>query len=140
MIASRMRLEQQFFRALNSVVEPLVRSGTLSSKRLPTTLLVLESTGFKSGKTRSTPLFGQQLGSYLLLSTARGNRSFWVRNLQKQPQVSYYIGGEEHRGEALVIAADSDTPLDDLPLPLWALGKVMQALAARGWAFALLQR
>lgn len=140
MNASRMRLEQQFFRALNSVVEPLVRSGRLSSKRLPTTLLVLESTGFRSGQTRSTPLFGQQLGSYLLLSTARGNRSFWVRNLQKQPQVSYYIGGQEHQGEALVIAADSDTSLEDLPLPLRAPGKVMQALATRGWAFALLRR
>lgn len=133
-------IEQKFFRALNSVVEPAVRRGVLSSRLAPTTLLVLESTGFKSGKTRRTPVFCQQLGRYLLISTARGRRSFWVRNLQQQPSATVYLGGRARSVEALVIASGDEPALDGLPAPLQALARVLSAFTGRGWAFALLER
>ena len=108
MASKQLQFEQRFFRALNSVVEPAVRRGIFSSRWLPTSLMVLESTGYVSGKTRSTPLFCNRIGPYLLLSTARGDRSFWVRNLQQEPAVNYFLGGRRYNAEALVITADSE--------------------------------
>lgn len=133
-------LERQFFRALNSVVEPAVRHGVFSSRLLPTTLMVLESTGYISGQTRRTPLFCNHLGPYLLISTARGRRSFWVRNLQQQPQVTYYLGGRAYQASATVIAPGSAADLDELPAPLRLLARALAALSEQGWAFALLVR
>ena len=140
MTAIPAKFEQQFFRALNSVVEPAVRRGAFSSRLLPTTLMVLESTGYVSGQTRRTPLVCQQLGPYLLISTARGKRSFWVRNLQKEPEVTYYLGGRSRTAKAQVIAPGTAPELDDLPAPLRLLGGALAALSDRGWAFALLKR
>ena len=84
------RLERDFFRALNSVVEPAVRRGVASPRYTPGSLIVLESTGFKSGQQRRTPLAALRLGRYILVGTARGNRSFWPRNLANEPEVTYY--------------------------------------------------
>ena len=82
-------LERNFFRRLNSVVEPAVRRGIASSRLTPASLIVLETTGFKSGKQRRTPLWSIGLGRYRIVSTVRGDRSFWIRNLQKEPKGSF---------------------------------------------------
>ena len=134
------KFEQQFFRALNSVVEPAVRRGIFSTRLVPTTLIVLESIGYISGEARRTPLFCQQFGRYLLISTGRGRRSFWVRNLQKQPQAAIYLAGKETEVEALVIAPGTEPDMADLPAPLQLLAKGLSALTERGWAFALLKK
>lgn len=135
-----LQLEQTFFRTLNSVVEPAVRHGVFSSRLLPTSLMVLESTGYLSGKPRSTPLFCSRLGPYLLLSTARGKRSFWVRNLQHDPEVHYYLGGRRYAAHAEVISASQQPDPQTLPPLMRPLLRPLQVLAKRGWAFALLRR
>jgi hypothetical protein len=140
MASVQLQFEQRFFRALNSVVEPAVRHGLFSSRLLPTSLMVLESTGHISGKVRSTPLFCNRLGPYLLLSTARGNRSFWVRNLQKTPDVHYYLGGRRYAGRAQVITLDQAPDPQSLPYLLRPILLPLRLLAERGWAFALLGR
>ena len=133
------KVEQQFFRRLNNLVEPLVRSGLGSLKWAPASLIVLESTGFKSGQSRRTPLSSVRLGQYRIVATARGKRSFWVRNLQKNPDVSYFVGGEALPAEAILVAPDFNN-LDD-----WELSSLMSQLMAglarfvkQGWAFAIL--
>ncbi|MEM1110639.1 MAG: nitroreductase/quinone reductase family protein [Pseudomonadota bacterium] len=140
MASLRSRLERDFFRTLNSVVEPAVRTGLLSSRLTPTTLIVLESTGFKSGQARRTPLFANRVGGpYFLISTVRGERSFWVKNLKAQPQVQFFIGGQERPAEAVVMANDYSSELTrELPNYLLPLVALLERLAQRGWAFALL--
>ena len=133
------KLEQRFFRALNSVVEPAVRRGIFSSRLLPTTLIVLESTGYISGQPRRTPLLCQQLGSHVLISTGRGKRSFWVRNLQRDPEIEYFMGGRAYPAEAMVITGDMPVDSTQLPTLLKPLAGCLNALTARGWAFALLK-
>lgn len=135
-----LQFEQKFFRALNSIVEPAVRHGVFSSRLLPTSLMVLESTGYVSGKVRSTPLFCNRVGPYLLLSTARGKRSFWVRNLQKTPGIHYYLGGKRYAASAEVITGDQAPDPQTLPVLLRPLLLPLRLLAERGWAFALLRR
>lgn len=133
------QFEQQFFRRINGVVEPLVSRGVGSPSWTPASLIVLESIGFKSGQRRRTPLWSLRLGPYRLISTARGKRSFWVKNLKQQPAINYSLDGAVVEAEAIVIAPGYDN-LDD-----WDLSPLMQRALAllkqqseRGWAFALL--
>ena len=133
------RLEREFFRYLNAVVEPAVRRGIGSPRLTPASLIVLETTGFKSGAQRRTPLWSLRLGRYRLISTARGNRSFWVKNLQKDPEVSFYLGGRRRDAEAIVFAPGADdADTSGLPRILQGLAALLTPYTRRGWAFALL--
>lgn len=133
------KFEQQLFRKINAVVEPLVSRGVGSPARTPASLIVLESTGFKSGQARRTPLWSVRLGRYRLISTGRGDRSFWVKNLLKQSEGSYSLAGKPVSCDAIVIAPGQDN-LDD-----WELNSILAHLASalrkfvkQGWAFAIL--
>ncbi|MFK7977577.1 MAG: nitroreductase/quinone reductase family protein, partial [Halioglobus sp.] len=97
------KLEKTIFRLLNAIVEPAVRRGFGSLTIAPASLIVLETTGFKSGQKRKTPLWSIGLGRYRLVSTARGDRSFWVKNLEKESQVSFYLGGRRRAANAWVV-------------------------------------
>ena len=131
--------ERDFFRRLNSVVEPAVRRGIGSSRLTPASLIVLETTGFKSGKQRRTPLWSFRLGRYRIVMTARGERSFWVKNLQKNPDISYYLGGRRRDSEALVIAPGVDRwPSSVLPPLLRRLTDLLARSTSQGFAFAVL--
>lgn len=133
------RLEREFFRKLNAVVEPAVRRGLGSPRIAPGGLIVLETTGFKTGQTRRTPLAAMRLGQYILVSTVRGDRSFWIRNLQKQPRARYFRGGRQHEARAFVIAPGKRYRRPASLPPL--LGRLTDAFAEHapeGWALAVL--
>ncbi len=130
------QLERELFRRINSIVEPAVRRGIGSSRLAPASLIVLETRGFKTGKQRRTPLWSLGLGRYRLVSTVRGDRSFWVKNLQKEPNVTYYLGGKQRRSEALVFAPEQSETHP--PRALRGLAQCLTALTRNGWAFALL--
>ena len=80
---SRNKVEQVFFRRLNSIVEPLVRRGVGSPSFTPTSVILLETVGFKSGLARRTPLLSIRLGKYTLVSTARGSVHFGLRTCKR---------------------------------------------------------
>jgi deazaflavin-dependent oxidoreductase (nitroreductase family) len=133
------KFEQKAFRSLNSVVEPAVRRGIGSPTLVPAGLIVLETTGFKSGAQRRTPLWSFQLGRYRIVSTARGKRSFWVKNLLQQPKVSYYLGGRRRESHAIVIAEGAPQHSAAALTPLMRkVTEVFARYARSGWAFAIL--
>ena len=133
------KIEQTVFRSLNAWVEPAVRKGIGSPTFTPASLIVLETVGFKSGAQRRTPLWTVRLGRYRLVSTARGDRSFWVKNLLKQPRVSYYLGGKRREAKAVVFAGSAAQPQStELPLIIRGLSKLFTNYAEKGWAFAIL--
>lgn len=139
MAASLARLEQSLFRALNAVVEPAVRKGFGSLTLAPASLIVLETVGFKSGQQRRTPLWSIGVGPYRLVSTARGDRSFWVKNLQKNGAIRFYLGGCERRATAVVIRdGKMSQDVSTLPAPLRKIAGTLAEHALVGWAFALL--
>ncbi|MCB1855550.1 MAG: nitroreductase family deazaflavin-dependent oxidoreductase [Halieaceae bacterium] len=136
---SRQNLERELFRRLNSVVEPAVRRGLGAPRLLPSGLIVLESRGFKTGLKRSTPLLATRLGRYLLVSTFRAERSFWLRNLREQPRVSYYLAGRERTARAIVIMPGKRYRRPaGLPAAIGRLTDVLATLTRSGWGFALL--
>ncbi len=110
-------IERNFFRALNAVVEPVVRRGFGSPCVQPGGFVVLETKGHKSGKLRRTPLAAVRFGDRVFVSTFRANRSHWLRNLVQEPQAAMWLSGKRRSVDASV--------LEEPPI--------------RGWGFAALK-
>ncbi len=70
-------------------------------------ILLLTTTGRKSGKKRVTPLQYEMIGSNYYLGSARGIKSDWVRNIQSNPQVEIRAGRKIFLGTAEVIVDPS---------------------------------
>ena len=137
---TRQTFERTIFRTLNKFVEPAVRKGALSPRCAPVGLILLESIGYKSGSVRSTPLLATHVGDYTFISTFRGKRSFWVRNLQKQPDISFYRGGKVKKASSFVVTPESGfDSLDSLPPVIATIAEQLARRSDKGWAFAVLQ-
>ena len=134
------QLEAEYFRTLNGFVEPVVRAGCGSPGVVPIGLIVLETKGWRTGRLHQTAVFASAIGDYLLVSTVRGRRSHWVKNLRHSADVSYWRGGQPCRARAIVFAPDEDTPdLQGLPPLLRSLGASLAwPVMDLGCAFALL--
>jgi deazaflavin-dependent oxidoreductase (nitroreductase family) len=140
MKTSRQTLERDFFRTLNRFVEPAVRKGLLSPRCAPLGLILLESTGFKSGATRSTPLLATRVGKYTVVSTVRGKKSFWVKNLQKTPDISFHQGGRVKQAKSFVFTPETNFEAPSvLPAPVAAIASLVAKRSKKSWAFAVLQ-
>ena len=138
-VANTQKLEREFFRMLNRVVEPAVRRGVGSPRFVPGGLIVLESQGFKSGQRRRTPLVATRFQGHVFVSTVRGDRSFWVKNLQKTPRVRYWLGGKPREARAFVLVEGKRYRRPKSLPP--AVGRIADFLAPytrAGWAFAIL--
>ena len=133
-------LESEFFRALNALVEPAVRAGCASPGLVPTGLIVLETTGARSGQARRVPLLATVLDGCVFLSTVRGPRARWVENLKADPQVRYWLMGRAHRGRALILAPGARVPdLERLPPLACTVARGLLAPApAVGWTFVVI--
>ena len=81
----------EFFGTLNVLVEASVRAGCASPGLLPTGMVLLETTGAKSGLPRRVPLLATVLEGCLFIGTACGARSQWLRNLRAEPRVRVRI-------------------------------------------------
>jgi hypothetical protein len=125
------RLEANFYRTVNRFVEPAVRAGLGSPCLSPTGLVVLETTGRRSGRTYRTPVVATLLGGRLLLSTVRGRGSDWLRNLAVTPELRYWQGGRLYDGDAVVF-----TP-QDKPGTLDALAPMVRPVVSFLNAFGI---
>jgi hypothetical protein len=133
------RIEQRFFRALNPAVERALRVGIGSPRFAPAGLVLLESRGFRSGLQRRTPLLALRLQGHVIVSTFRGDRSFWVRNLARTPRARYWLGGRPREAKAVVIDGRRKLRIPSGFPPLVArLAKTLHGYTRAGWAFAVL--
>ncbi len=130
----------EFFRTLNALVGPAVRAGCASPGLLPTGMVVLETTGAKSGRPRRVPLLATVLEGCLFVGTARGARSQWLRNLRAEQRVRYWLAGREHRGTAFVFAEGAPRPATQMlpPLARAVAEGLVPAATACGWQFAVI--
>ena len=66
-------------------------------------ILLLTTTGRKSGMKRVTPLQFERIGNDYYLGAARGLKADWVRNIQVNPCVEIRVGSKQFEGEAEVV-------------------------------------
>jgi deazaflavin-dependent oxidoreductase (nitroreductase family) len=136
---SRRSIEVEFFRALDRVVEPMVRAGVGSPRLAPGGLIVLETRGRKSGHLRRSPLAATRIGSHVLVGTFRGGRSQWIRNLAAQPRARFWLGGKAREARAFVMHDGKRLRVPKaLPYPVRALLRRLAPYTRSGWAFAVL--
>ena len=76
--------------ALNGRLISLLERGR-GPKRL---VLLLTTTGRKSGLPRVTPLQYEEFGGVIYIGSARGVKADWFKNLQADPHAQYRIGGQ----------------------------------------------
>ncbi len=132
------RIESEFYRSLNSMVEPLIRIGFANPILWPTGAIVLEVTGRKTGQTIRVPLLATRVGDLFLVSTYR-RRSDWVKNLAANPEARYWLGGRPYDATAFVFTQGSQSTLDNLPPRAACLvGLLKQQSQLFGISFALL--
>ena len=131
--------EAQFFRTLNGFIEPAIRAGFGSPGIWPTGLIVLESTGRRTGRTYRVPVAATLWGHLILASTVRGERSQWLKNLSVTPALRYWLAGREHEADATVIAPGMPIP-DGISMPalLRPLLPSLSFLSGLGMGFAVL--
>nr|WHW29302.1 hypothetical protein [uncultured bacterium] len=94
-------LTRASFRALNSVVKPIVEAGAGNPLPLGMGAVVLETVGRKSGLPREVPLLANRVGNSLVVTTVRGN-SLWIKNIEANPKVAVQLFGERREGTACV--------------------------------------
>jgi deazaflavin-dependent oxidoreductase (nitroreductase family) len=70
-------------------------------------ILLLTTTGRRSGMERVTPLQYELIGADYYLGSARGLKSDWVRNIQSNPQVEVRVGAKHFHGLAEIISDPS---------------------------------
>ena len=66
-------------------------------------ILLLTTTGRKSGMKRVTPLQYERIGDDYFLGAARGLKADWVRNIQSNPRVEVRVGAKQFEGQAEVV-------------------------------------
>jgi deazaflavin-dependent oxidoreductase (nitroreductase family) len=138
-VAKAKSLELQFFRALNRLVEPHIRAGWGSSRLVPGGLIVLETTGRRTGRRSRIPLAALRIQGHILISTFRGERSGWIKNLAAKPDVRYWLRGRPRRATALVISQRQRVRGEEhLPATMRLLVRSLVPYTCAGWTFALL--
>jgi hypothetical protein len=125
------------FSTLNRLVEPAVQAGFGSLWILPVGLIVLETTGRKTGLPQRVPLLAAMIAGHVVVSTVRVQQSQWLRNTLEDPEVRYWVRGQELHGRAIVVMSGRDTtePLDD---DARCLVEALRPAAAFGAAFVIL--
>ena len=104
-------------------------------------MVLLETTGAKSGLPRHVPLLATVLEGCLFVGTARGARSQWLRNLRAEPRVRYWLAGREHGGAAFLFAEGPPRPATQMlpPLARAVAEGLLPAATACGWQFAVIR-
>ncbi len=70
-------------------------------------VLLLTTTGRRSGKKRVTPLQYEEIDGLYYLGAARGLKADWVRNIQFCPEVEIQVGSKKFCGAAEVVSDPS---------------------------------
>jgi deazaflavin-dependent oxidoreductase (nitroreductase family) len=66
-------------------------------------ILLLTTTGRKSGQPRVTPLQYEEIDGEYYLGAARGLKADWVRNIQSNPVVDVRVGSKKVHGQAEIV-------------------------------------
>jgi deazaflavin-dependent oxidoreductase (nitroreductase family) len=134
------RAEADILRLLNAFMEPWIMAGYGAPVFWPTGMIVLETTGARSGRRIRTPLLAAFLDGHAVVATLRGARSQWARNLRVRPEVRYWLAGRARAGRAHVFAPGERRPATEgfPPLARMAAEVLLPPATSFGWTFAVI--
>jgi deazaflavin-dependent oxidoreductase (nitroreductase family) len=133
------RIEVEFFRMLNRVVEPRIRAGLGSPCLTPGGFIVLETRGRVTRRLARTPLAATRIQDHVVVGTFRGGRSLWVKNLAADPETRFWIGGRARAARATVVqSGERARDVASLPTALRWVVSFLRPYTYAGWAFAVL--
>lgn len=87
------------------LINPMVKAAARAGLPLPG-LVILETTGRKSGRPRRTPVGKALDGDTLWIVAEHGHRAAYVRNIEVEPHVRVRVGRRWREGTARVLADD----------------------------------
>jgi deazaflavin-dependent oxidoreductase (nitroreductase family) len=87
------------------LLNPLVRAAARTGLPLPTVVL-LETTGRRSGQSRRIPVGKALVGDTLWVVAEHGRKASYVRNIEANPRVRVRIGRRWRTGTAQVLPED----------------------------------
>jgi deazaflavin-dependent oxidoreductase (nitroreductase family) len=87
------------------LLNPVVRAAANAGLPLPG-LVILETTGRRSGQPRRTPVGKAIMGDTLWVIAEHGRRAAYVRNIEANPRVRVRIGRDWRTGTARVLPDD----------------------------------
>ncbi len=93
-------------------------------------VLLLTTTGRKTGLPRVTPLQFEEVDGRYLIGSARGVQADWVRNIMVEPRVSLRVGSRRFDGHAEV-STDVNTVTAFMELRLDRHPRMMRAILRR---------
>jgi deazaflavin-dependent oxidoreductase (nitroreductase family) len=91
--------------ASNRLLNPLVRAAANAGLPLPG-IVILETTGRRSGQPRRTPVGKALDGDTLWVIAEHGRRASYVRNIEANPRVRVRIGRDWRTGTARALPDD----------------------------------
>lgn len=101
-------LSRDAFRAINNIALPLIRAGIGSPLPVGLGLVVLETTGRKSGLAREVPVVGLRVGDRITVSTVRAD-SQWLANLEANSAAAVWRNGRRRAVIADVVRGPLNT-------------------------------
>jgi deazaflavin-dependent oxidoreductase (nitroreductase family) len=87
------------------IFNPLVRAAARAGLPTPS-VVILETTGRRSGQPRRVPVTRALVGDTLWIVTEHGRRAGYVRNIEANPRVRVRVGRRWRTGTAQVLADD----------------------------------
>jgi deazaflavin-dependent oxidoreductase (nitroreductase family) len=108
-----------------------------------TTVLILTTTGRRSGEPRSTPLiYGKRGDDYVVVASKGGAEEHpdWYLNLVEQPKVDVQVGGDRFKAQARTATPDERPDLWRTMTERWPAYDEYQRKTARQIPVVVLER
>lgn len=108
-----------------------------------TTVLILTTTGRKSGEPRSTPLIYQRHGDDVLVVASNGGADappLWFRNLEAEPEVQVQVKGDRFTARARTATAEEKPGMWRTMAAVWPAYNEYQTKTDREIPVVVLER
>lgn len=108
-----------------------------------TTVLILTTTGRRSGEQRSTPLIYQRYGDDYLVVASKGGAAdapAWYLNLQAEPEVTAQVRGDRFKAHARTASAEEKPDLWRTMVAAWPAYDDYQSNTEREIPVVVLER
>lgn len=108
-----------------------------------TTVLILTTTGRKSGEQRSTPLIYQRHGDAVLVVASNGGADappLWYRNLEADPEVQVQVKGDRFTARARTATAEEKPGMWRTMAAVWPAYNEYQTKTDREIPVVVLER